>query len=398
MKILYLDLGMGAAGDMLCAALTELLPDPDAFIQKLNTAGIPGVKYIKERSEKCGVTGTHMRVIVNGEEEGAHTHGDTAEHHHHHGGMDEIAHIVNDHLAVPEKIRKQILDVYSLIAEAESRVHGVPVDKIHFHEVGSMDALADVTAFCMLIAEIAPEKIAASPVHVGSGQVRCAHGILPVPAPATAELLKGIPAYGGEIRGELCTPTGAALLRYFVDSFGNMPVMAAERIGYGMGTKDFEAANCVRAMLGEGEVRNNDLIELSFNVDDMTAEEIGFAVETLFAAGANEVFTVPIGMKKGRPGTLICVLCSVSRKNDIVRAVFRHTTTIGVRENTMVKYMLDRGIETVDTKLGPVRRKISRGFGVEKSKTEYDDLARIAREHGITLREARKLAEEGEQA
>lgn len=403
MKILYLELGMGAAGDMLSAALTELLPEPGAFIEKLNAVGVPGVRFVKERSVKCGITGTHMRVLVNDAEERSHDHAHAHDHanaclpsahgEHHHGSMDEIRHIVYDHLQLSDKIKKEIMDVYALLADAESRVHGVPVTDIHFHEVGTMDALADITAVCMLIDALAPDRIVASPVHVGAGHVRCAHGILPVPAPATAELLRGIPSYGGSVTGELCTPTGAALLKYFVTAFGDMPVMAVERIGYGMGKKDFETANCVRAMLGEQETRTQALIELSFNVDDMTAEEIGFATEKLFECGANEVFTVPVGMKKNRPGTLVCVLCERDRRQKLVEAAFRHTTTLGIRENELNRYRLERRIETVDSAFGPVRRKVSYGCRVEKTKLEYDDLARIARENDLPLREVRRIIE-----
>ncbi|MBQ6430567.1 MAG: nickel pincer cofactor biosynthesis protein LarC [Oscillospiraceae bacterium] len=392
MKTLYLDLGMGAAGDMLSAALLALLPAPDPFVEKLNAAGIPGVRFVKENSVKCGITGTGLRVLVNGEEEGEHLY-DHEHHAHHHSGVSDIAHIVNEHLRVPDRIKKQITEIYERLAAAESRVHGVPVTDVHFHEVGTMDALADITAVCVLIDELSPEKIAASPVHVGAGHVKCAHGVLPVPAPATAEILKGVPVYGGEIKSELCTPTGAVLLKYFVDMFGDMPVMNVERIGYGMGKKDFETANCVRALLGECKEHARDIIELSFNVDDMTAEEIGFAMDVLYEKGAKEVFTVPVGMKKNRPGTLICVLCEAERRNEIVAAVFKHTTTIGIRENPMKRYLLERDVETLETPLGTVRKKTSHGFGIERSKIEYDDLARIAKENGISLREARRIAE-----
>ena len=221
MKILYFDCSMGAAGDMLTAALLELIPDRAAFVARLNALGIPGVEYRAEPSVKCGISGTHVRVRVDGAEEqeslvtsqqslGTHAH----EHHHHHTGMHGIAHLVQDHLALPEAVKKDVLAVYGLIAEAESKVHGVPVEEIHFHEVGSLDAVADVAAVCLLIHELKPAQILCSPVHVGCGQLRCAHGIMPVPAPATAELLRDVPIYGGEIQGELCTPTGAALLRY----------------------------------------------------------------------------------------------------------------------------------------------------------------------------------------
>lgn len=259
MRILYLDCGMGAAGDMLAAALLELLPEADRapFVQELNSLGIPGVEFAAEPSVKCGITGTHMAVRVNGESEGGehhhhhHEHEHGHSHEHHHSGMHDIEHIVSGHLNVPEAVKADILSVYNLIAEAESHAHGVPVTEIHFHEVGTIDAIADVTAVCLLMDRLAPEQVIASPVHVGCGQVKCAHGILPVPAPATAHILTGVPVYGGKINGELCTPTGAALLKHFASRFGDMPVMTLRSVGYGMGSKDFEAANCLRAMLGE---------------------------------------------------------------------------------------------------------------------------------------------------
>lgn len=316
-----------------------------------------------------------------------HAHTQEAGHaHHHHSGMHEIEHIVGG-LSLSERIRKDILAVFGMIAEAESHVHGVPVTEIHFHEVGTMDAVADITAVCVLMDRLAPDQVIVSPVHVGSGQVKCAHGILPVPAPATAYILKDVPIYGGEIRGELCTPTGAALLKYFASRFGAMPVMCTLAIGYGMGKKDFPAANCVRALLGETEGAGDMVTELICNVDDMTAEAIGFASETLLEAGALEVYTVAAGMKKSRPGTVLHVMCAESVKDKMVELIFRHTTTIGIRENISRRYMLARSIQKVQTPYGEVRKKISEGYGVTREKYEYEDLAQIARERGMSIRE-----------
>lgn len=406
MKTLYLDCGMGAAGDMLAAALLELLPDPGAFLEELNRAGIPGVQITRERAVKCGIAGTRLIVTVNGVEEEVwdlgqdhgrhhdleHHHGHEHEHSHRHSGMRDIEEIVQG-LRVSDKVRADVLGVYRLIAGAESHAHGVPVTGIHFHEVGTMDAIADITAVCLLMETLAPQQVAASPVHVGSGHVKCAHGILPVPAPATAYILRDVPIYGGSIEGELCTPTGAALLKYFAGSFGDMPVMRTRAIGYGCGKKDFPAANCVRAMLGETEDGRETVYELNCNVDDMTAEEISFAMDRLFDAGALEVFTVNVGMKKSRPGTLLRVLCEEQTREAIVRTIFRHTTTIGARETVCGRYVLSRGVTTVSTPYGDVRRKDSAGYGVTRSKLEYDDLAEIAKARGLTLREVRKLAE-----
>lgn len=418
MKTLYLDCGMGAAGDMLTAALLELLPDPDAFVAELNALGIPSVAFIREPSTKCGITGTHMAVKVNGAEEDVssehhhdhehshdhehehahehphdHSHEHEGGHTHHHSGMHDIAQIVAG-LHLPESVRQDVLAVYDLIAQAESRAHGVPVKEIHFHEVGTMDAVADITAVCLLMHRIRPDQVVVSPIHVGSGHVHCAHGILPVPAPATADILRGIPIYGGGVKGELCTPTGAALLKHFATDFGPMPVMRTSAIGYGMGKKDFTAANCVRALLGETESQTDLVCELSCNVDDMTAEAMGFAADRFFEAGALEVYTVPVGMKKSRPGTLICVICREQDREAMAEVMLRHTTTIGVRESLCRRYVLDRSIQTLETPYGPVRRKDSRGYGVVRSKYEFEDLARIAKEQNLSLAEVQALIED----
>lgn len=388
MKTLYLDCSMGAAGDMLTAALVELLPNPDDFISKLNSLGINNVHITKERAVKCGITGTYISVKINGIEEDEVIH----KHHHHHSNMHNIEHIIND-LHLPKKVETDVLAVYNLIAEAESHVHGVPVTEIHFHEVGTMDAVADIVAICMLMNEISANEVIVSPVHVGSGSVKCAHGILPVPAPATVYILKDIPIYGGSIKGELCTPTGAAVLKHFATRFGDMPIMKIQSIGYGMGKKDFEVANCVRAMLGETADNTDTVLELSCNVDDMTAEAIGFAMDIFIEAGAFDVYTISVGMKKSRPGTLIRVICSQQDRDKIISLIFKHTTTIGIRETIASRYVLKRQIKTLSTSYGEVHYKVSSGYGVSRSKYEYDDISCIAKNNNISFEEARKLIE-----
>lgn len=397
MKTLYIDCGMGAAGDMLSAALLELFENQEEILQELNSLGIPHTQFEKEITHKCGIKGTHMHVKIHGIEEGEHVHpeedGHTHHHHHHtHYTMEDIRHILG-HLNISEGVRKNVEAVYTLIAEAESKVHGVPVSMIHFHEVGNLDAIADVTAVCVMLEKLSPEKIIASPIHVGSGQVKCAHGILPVPAPATAILLQGCPIYGGSIKGELCTPTGAAILKHFVDEFRELPVMAVTKIGYGMGKKDFEAANCVRVMLGETEGLKDIMYELNCNVDDMTGEQIGFALERFFKEGAVEAFTIPIQMKKNRPGTLIRVLCSPEKKEALIRAIFKYTSTAGVREIKVERSILNRDMERVETKYGSIRKKHYSGYGVSRYKYEYEDLAKVASESGLSMEEVLKSIE-----
>lgn len=418
MRTLYIDCGMGAAGDMLTAALLELLPNPEDIIEEINALGLPGVEIRAQASTKCGIRGTHMTVTVDGREENEHMHDHTHDHDHvrdhdhshihdhdrdhchagetshahSHSGLHDIEQIVSG-LSVSDGVKADVMAIYRLIAEAESIAHGVPVTEIHFHEVGTMDAVADIVSVCLLMEKIAPQQVVVSPVHVGSGQVRCAHGILPVPAPAAAYILRDVPIYGGEIKSELCTPTGAAILKHFASSFGDMPVMKTSAIGYGMGTKDFAAANCVRVLLGETEENGGTVTELSCNVDDMTAEAIGYAMSCLFEAGALEVYTIPVGMKKNRPGTLLSVMCTNESRDEMVRLMFKHTTTLGIRENISRRYKLSRRVESVVTEFGEVRKKISTGFGVSREKLEYDDIVRVAKAHDMSMSEVIQLIE-----
>ena len=398
MKVIYLDCSMGAAGDMLMAALYELLEDKQAFLDMMRSLGLPGIEISAEPAVKCGITGTHMKVLVHGSEEldalhdhlHEHAHEHSHDHeHHHHTGLHEIEHLLS-HLDLPQTVRDDALAVYHRIAEAESKVHGRPVDQIHFHEVGTLDALADVVGVCLLMHLLAPEKVYASSVHVGSGQVRCAHGILPVPAPATALLLSGVPIYGGAIQGELCTPTGAALLTHFVTKFGELPAMRLLKSGYGMGTKDFPAANCVRAMLGEQDAPTEEILELSCNLDDCTGEVIGFAMERLLDAGALDVYWTSVGMKKNRSGILLTCMCRPSDREKMVKLLFKHTTTLGVRESAFRRYTLSRESKTIQTPDGDIRVKVSTGYGVAREKPEFDDLAKIARKTGKSLSELQK--------
>lgn len=407
MRTLFFECNMGAAGDMLMSALLDLHPDPEGFIERLNNIGIPGVKIEKTDVIKCGIKGSGIRVLIDGYEEGSyehshsHHHGDCSHYddcgHHHenkehhcHTGMREIDEIIRG-LKISDKIKSDVTAVYNLIAEAESHAHGKPVEQIHFHEIGTMDAVSDIAGVCMLIDEINPDRIFTSPVHVGCGQVRCAHGILPVPAPATEYILRGAPTYGGEVQGELCTPTGAALLKYFTDKFVNVNSMNVEKTGYGMGKRRFytkdgtEILSAVRAMLGEDGNKHDNIVMLSCNVDDMTGELMGFAVERLLGCGALDVFTAPVYMKKNRPGILLNVMCREQDRENMINQIFKHTTTIGIRELPAKRYILDRKTETVHTDFGDIRIKKSSGYGISKEKPEYEDLKRIALEKDIAV-------------
>ncbi len=383
---------MGAAGDMLLASLAELTGDVKACEDKLNSLGIPDVTYEFEKSVKCGIEGTHAHVAVHGVEEDEHMHEHAHEHevhehhhehehehehHHHHTHMSDIENIING-LNVSDKVKSDALAVYGLIAEAESKAHGKPVTDIHFHEVGTMDAVADIVGVCVLLEQIGAGKIVVSPLATGFGQVRCAHGILPVPAPATASIIEGIPTYSGDVEGELLTPTGAALLKHFADCFGTRPVMAIEKTGYGMGRKDFAKANMLRTFIGEADNESDKVVEMKFNVDDMTGEEIGYATGVLMDNGALDVFTTSVYMKKNRPGILFTVLVKLEDKEKFAKLIFENTTTIGIRYNEMERFKLKRREEKVMTKFGEVSFKVSEGFDVTKTKPEYDDVKGIA--------------------
>ena len=415
MKTLYLECKMGIAGDMMASALLGLFEDKNSVIEALNAINVPHVIYKLDQVKKCGILGDHISVLVDGVEEISedvhdhyheHSHENDHEHHHEHdhehihdhehhshNSVDDIEKIIEG-LNISKEIKSDIREVYQLLAQAESKVHGESVSQIHFHEVGEKDAIADITAVCYLLHELDPDKIIISPINVGNGQVKCAHGILPVPAPATALLLEGIPTYSPEkLVGELCTPTGAALVKYFAFDFGAQPVMTVEKIGYGMGKKDFDQANCVRAMMGESSEETEKIIELSCNIDDMTGEELGFATEMLFEAGALDVYTISIDMKKNRLGFLLTCLCNEDDKEKLLVAMFKHTTTLGVREQTYNRYTMLREISKIETPYGEIRVKKSYGHGIKREKLEYDDLAGIARMTGKSIIELKNELE-----
>jgi len=393
MKTLYIDCSMGAAGDMLTASLLEHFGDREAMVNKLNGLGIPETEFVLESAESHGIKASHMRVTVKGLEEGEdhhhhdheHEHHDH-EHHHVHRSLKDIEELIMS-LNAPEKVKRNACGIYKIIAEAEGKVHGREPGEVHFHEVGAMDAVADVMAVCLLIDELSPQMIISSPLNTGHGTVKCAHGILPVPAPATAEILKGLPSYNDEIEGELLTPTGAALIKFFADEFGSMPVMKTESVGYGLGRKKFARLNAVRTFLGETAQKEDSIVELTVNLDDMDPERIGFVWGKLLDLGAADVFSVPIYMKKQRPAVMLKVLVTEEKKDDIVQALFRYTTTIGIRENRLKRFVLKREIREVPTRFGVVRKKISRGYGIKREKYEYEDLAEIASREGLSIDE-----------
>lgn len=425
MKCLFLDCQMGVAGDMLIATLLGLFDNPQQIVKELNTLGIPKVHYHLQPKIEHGLQGYHCQVNVDGQCESTilshqHTH-DT------HGHTLFDVHQIIEKLYVSDAVKEQAVAVYQLIADAESKVHQKPIQEVHFHEVGAYDAIADVVAVCYLLEQLDIQRLGVSPIHTGYGTVHCAHGILPVPAPATMELLHDIPCYVDyTVQGELCTPTGVALVKYFGNQFGTMPVMRIDKVSYGFGTKHFERPNCVRGCMGQvirmddvasfekiipagvesmanmnvdsiyseisnhnsvGIYHNDVIIEMQCNIDDMTGEEIGFAVEQLLATKALDVFTTPIGMKKQRPGTMITVLCLAQDMPVIRDSIFAHTTTIGIRYMKKGRYTLHRQQGTIEYKGYTIGYKQVQTLTGVRRKYEYDDLRTVASALNITLLE-----------
>lgn len=288
------------------------------------------------------------------------------------------------HADIEPRARMLAEKVFTRLGEAEAAVHGVPVDQIHFHEVGAVDSIVDIVGNCILLTELAPDRVVCSPLSVGSGTVKCAHGVMPVPAPATARLLSaaGAPVAPGAAKGELLTPTGAALLTSIADAYGAMPPMVMQAVGYGYGKRDTGTLNCLRVTLGEeGEQAPDAVVQLEANLDDMTAEAVAYLMEQLMEQGALDAWTTPIVMKKGRPAVTASVLCRPGDQNRLRKLMFQESTTLGVRAHELTRVTLERHIETVDTEYGPLRVKVAPGHAAP----EYEDCQCAARQHGVPL-------------
>ncbi len=384
MRILYLECNMGIAGDMLMAALWNLTEDKNNVIKEINNFSLPYTDISFDKITSCSISGYRAKVIIDGKQEGD---DNSYNCHRNLGAVNDII----DCLSVSEKVKIASKNVYKIIAEAESKVHNKTVEQVHFHEVGMLDAIADVVICNYLIEKLQIDRIIVSPINVGNGTIRCAHGVLPVPAPATADILTSVPYYKSDIKSELCTPTGAALVKYHAVDFGNMPIMAVKKVGYGFGKKEFKTPNCVRAFMGMSDNSSEKITELACNIDDMTGEEIAYTSDLLMKSGAVDVTTQPVFMKKGRCGFILRVMCSEENKNDIIKLIFKHTSTIGIREYICERYILDRNVKTVTTPFGTVRVKYSYGYDCDKVKIESDDIIAIAEKTGKPIFEVKRL-------
>ena len=373
MKKVYFECNMGAAGDMLCGAHLDTVDKNKRaeIVEKINSVGFPNAKISAVDDVKRGLVGTKFNVYV------------TAQNAHSHTSISEVFEIINT-LNFEECVKNDAKSIYKIIADAESAAHGISVADVHLHEVGMIDAIVDVVSFCFIKKELEIDKIYASPITVGYGSVKTAHGIMNVPAPATAAILADVPIKGGDIEDELCTPTGAAILKYFCTDFSVLGDFEYDCVGVGNGTKDFERANCVRAFVGNCD--SDDVCELRCQIDDMTGEEMGYAINKLLALGALDAYVQNIVMKKSRPAFLLTVIVNRIDKSLFIRQIFKHTTTLGVRILECERYRLSREIKEYEK----VRVKRSSGFGAEKIKIEYDDIAKFADENNLSFFKARE--------
>ncbi len=376
MRVAHFDCFSGISGDMVLGALIDG-GLPDAVIRvALDSLGLP-IELEIEKVKRCGLAATKVNVIAKDTED--------------YRFLPDIEAIIARG-KLTEKQRALALTIFTKVALAESVAHGMPLERVHFHEVGALDSIADIIGTAVGLDWLGVEKFTSSSVPTGSGTVKCAHGIMPVPAPGTVELLRGVPLAKSVVRGELTTPTGAAILTSVVTEFTDAPVMTIERIGVGCGTKDFiEQPNILRLFIGTtADVSTEiDMVTiLETNLDDVPAEVIGYTIDALFLAGALDVFCIPIQMKKHRPGVLLSVICDATKVAACETILFRETATFGIRQTTAQRSKLQREAVTIATKWGDVHAKKGwRADGFSVVTPEYDDCARIAREQGVALRE-----------
>jgi len=380
MKIGYFDCFSGVSGDMCLGALVDAGVPPDELRRTLSGLPVSGYELKAEKVSRAGIAATRVEVVLTQAQE------------HPHRGLKDVLEIIRAG-GLPGEIERKACAVFRALAQAEARVHGTDPDSIHFHEVGAVDAICDIVGTVAGLESLGLDEVLFSTVSLGSGTISTAHGTMPVPAPATAELLKELPTRGGPVDLELATPTGAALLASLGRPSLHWPDMCIERIGYGAGSRDIPALpNVLRLAIGRtpsaGQTESDHVWVLETNLDDMTGEQIGFCTEMLLKAGALDAFVTPIQMKKGRPGVKLDVLCAPERLSAIEEALWRHTTTLGMRRNLWQRSKLRRRIETVRTQWGDVRVKLAfLGDEQVRCEPEYEDCRRIAESENLPLRE-----------
>ncbi len=390
MKILYIDGFSGLSGDKLAAGLLAITDNAESLKQKLNSLSINGEFEIKV-SEKSvmGINSLKFDVILKNHHD--HSHDDGHHHEHHHRGLREITDIINGS-SLDEKVKSDAINVFTILGRAESKVHNVDIKKIHFHEVGAVDSIVDIVSACILMNEIKPDKIYSSHIALGSGFVNAAHGKLPVPAPATAEILAGVPVCSTDVKGELTTPTGASIIKYYAKEYGLMPDMTVEKTGYGAGTKDFEIPNVVRILLGSAEENNGNvetIVKIETNIDDATPEQTGFLFDRLFKKGALDVFITPIVMKKNRMAQLLTVLCKPGDRALFESEIFNNSTTFGIRSTSYRRVILGREEKIVNVDGIDIRVKLGFLEGrLVRTSVEYESVREFTEKTGLSYNDA----------
>jgi uncharacterized protein (TIGR00299 family) protein len=377
MKLAYFDCFSGISGDMTLGALVDAGCDIEQLRIELRGLEVPGWELAAEKVWKSGMAATYVRVKTEDQQK--------------HRSLSAILEILQKSQLSPQ-VRDRAAAIFTRLGEAEARVHDVPLERIHFHEVGAVDAIVDIVGACIGFHALGIETFACSALNVGGGTAKMAHGVLPVPAPATANLLQGKPTYSNGVQKELVTPTGAAIVATICDSFGPQPPMSVTAIGYGAGTFDLEGQpNVVRIMIGEAAEKNlvgfdEEIAVIEANLDDMNPQIYGYFQEKALSAGALDVYTTPVQMKKNRPGTLLTVLCKPQETNTLMSLIFAETTTIGARTYRAQRRTLPREFVSVATNYGDVRIKISRVNGrILHVAPEYDDCRKLAVEQNVPL-------------
>jgi pyridinium-3,5-bisthiocarboxylic acid mononucleotide nickel chelatase len=376
MKTLYFDCFAGASGNMILGGLVSLGVDERELIEQIKLLDITDFKLEFTTVNKSGISAIHANVIV--PHENAHRH------------LHTIEKLIND-TKLSDKIKQRAIKIFTNLAKAEAKVHGIDVQKVHFHEVGAMDAIIDVVGSCIAFEMLGIENFACSKIHVGSGFVNMAHGKFPVPPPAVAELLKGIPIYSTEIIGELCTPTGAAIISTLSTSYGEIPNLVTEKIGFGAGTRDYENfPNVIRLILGEVQSPKSNVQSLALietNLDDVSPQVLGFVMDKAFELGALDCWFTPIQMKKNRPATMISILCEFQNQRQLIELLYVETTTLGVRIREVERECLERKFVKVATQFGEIDVKIGLLNGKQvNAMPEYEQLKRIANEKQVPLK------------
>lgn len=376
MKILYYDCFAGISGDMNLSALVDLGVDKNYIIEELKKLQLSGYSLDFYQDTRKGITGKKLQINIF-EENNKHVH------------YSDILEIINTS-RLNQKVKELSIKIFYEIALAESKVHNIPIEKVHFHEVGALDSIIDIVGCAIAIDYLKPDKIFSSPVELGGGMVECQHGILPVPAPATIEILKNVPITTGRVNYEATTPTGAAILKVLVDEFKNKINFTPLKVGYGIGTIDGKIPNVLRVIMGEIEETTNLNSEKSIiiecNIDDMNPEYYEYIISKLFEVGAQDVYIQPIIMKKSRPAYILSVLVDIVHEKNVLDIIFKETTTLGCRRIETEKLFLSREIIEVDTPFGKIRVKKSfYGENFIKTKPEYEDCLNIARKYNIPL-------------